>query len=339
MYGVALGLLAGLAWWNWDPGNGKGLKDALSKPVQLGPLALAALAVFAALALSMFRWYLLVRALDIPLRVADAYRLGAVGYFFSQFLPGSVSGDVVKVAFLGRREGRWTAAAASALVDRVIGVWALAWLVAFVGGGAWALGNPSLASNPALQVAVLAAGGVVGASVAVWLGAGLLSAEAAERWARRLQGVGRLGGVLAELWRAGWMYQRRPLTVTAALGISLVSQTCLLLAFFCCGHTFQDPAAPTPVPTLGEHFVFFPLGELLQTVPFLPGGAGLAEAGFAGLYKLSGFSENTGLNVALLYRALLWGWGLVSVGAFLGAWPSLRPADQPAAEELALAEA
>jgi uncharacterized membrane protein YbhN (UPF0104 family) len=223
-------------------------------------------------------------------------------------------------------------------VDRVIGVWALFWLVAFVGGGAWAMGNGSIATNATLQTAILVAGGVVAASAAVWLGAGLLSAPAARAWEGRLGRVPKVGGVLAELWRAGWMYHRRPLTVAAALGISLLSQTCLLAAFFCCGHTFQDPAAPTPVPTLGEHFVFFPLGELLQTVPFLPGGVGLAEAGFAGLYKLVGASEHTGLNVALLYRALLWGWGLVSFGVFLSAWPSVRPEARAAAEELAVAE-
>jgi uncharacterized membrane protein YbhN (UPF0104 family) len=275
----------------------------------------------------------------MPIKVADAYRLGVVGYFFSQFLPGSVSGDVVKVAFLGREHKRWTAAAASALVDRVIGVWALVWLAAFVGGGAWALGNGALATNPTLRVSVLAAGGILGGSLAVWLGAALLPEPVGARWAQRLGRVPKVGAALAELWRSGWMYRSRPLTISAALAISLLSQSCLLAAFYCCGYTFQDSASPTLIPSLGEHFVIFPIGELIQTVPFLPGGVGLAEAGFAGLYKLVGFSENTGMNVALLYRALLWGWGLVSGVVLLVTWSSVRPTAQPPVEELALAEA
>jgi hypothetical protein len=119
------------------------------------------------------------------------------------------------------------------------------------------------------------------------------------------------------------MYHRRPLIITLALGISLLSHTCLATAFYFCGQTFQDSTNPTPIPSLVEHFVFFPIGELIQTLPFLPGGVGLAEAGYAGLYKITGFSENTGMNVALIYRALLWGWGLISYCVFLSTKDSL----------------
>jgi uncharacterized protein (TIRG00374 family) len=333
MYPLGIGLLAGMVWWNWDPANGKGLKDALSKPFQVGPLVIAASAVFTGIALSFVRWHLLVRALDLPFRLSDAFRLGLVGFFFSQFLPGSISGDVVKIAFLAREQKRRTAAAATVLVDRVIGVWGLICLVAIGGGAAWAVGNPSISNTPTLKLIILVTGSIVGASLAVWLGACLLSGPVAERWAHGLERIPKVGGVLAELWRAGWMYHRRPLTITLALGISLVNHTCLATAFYFCGQTFQDSANPTPIPALGEHFVFFPIGELIQTLPFLPGGVGLAEAGYAGLYKITGFSEHTGMNVALIYRALLWGWGLVSYCVFLSMRSSLRPATQSVAEE------
>jgi uncharacterized membrane protein YbhN (UPF0104 family) len=333
MYPLGIGVLAGMIWWNWDPDNGKGLKDALSKPFHVGPLVIAASVVLAAIALSFVRWYLLVRALDLPFRLADAFRLGLVGFFFSQFLPGSVSGDVVKIAFLAREQKRRTAAAATVLVDRVIGVWGLICLVVLGGGAAWALANGSILTNPTLKSIILVANSIVGASLAVWLGACLLPGPIAHRWAQRLERLPKVGVVLAELWRAGWMYHGRPLTIALALGISMVGHTCLATAFYFCGHTFQDAVNPTPIPTVAEHFVFFPIGELIQTLPFLPGGVGLAEAGYAGLYKITGFSENTGMNVALIYRALLWSWGLVSYCVFLSMRFSWQAVAQAAAEE------
>jgi uncharacterized protein (TIRG00374 family) len=339
LYALGLGILAGLVWWNWDPGNGQGLKDALSKPFQIGPLIIAAAAVFIGISLSFIRWYLLVRALGLPFRLSNAFRLGFVGFCFSQFLPGSISGDVVKIAFLTREQKRRTAAAATAVVDRVIGVWGLIWLVLLGGGAAWALGNRVISTNPTLQLAIMVAGGIVGVSVVVWLSGALLRERVAQRWAQRLELIPKVGSILAELWRAGWMYHRRPLTISVALAISLLSHSCFATAFYFCGHTFQDPANPTPIPSLAEHFVFFPIGELIQTLPLLPGGVGLAEAGYAGLYKVTGFSENTGMNVALIYRALLWGWGLVSFCVFLSMRSALHPAAKPPAEELAVAQA
>jgi uncharacterized protein (TIRG00374 family) len=331
-YVLGIGVLLAMVWWNWDPGNGKGLKDALSKPLHLGPLLIAAAAVTTGISLSFVRWYLLVRALDLPFRLYDAFRLGLLGSFCCMFLPGAVSGDVVRAAFLAREQQRRTAAAATALADRLVGMWGLFWLVALGGSAAWALGNQAIAGSRFLQLAVMTACGVVVVSLAVWLVAGLLSDRRAQWLAEHLERIPKVGGVLAELWRAGWMYRNRPGTVTVAILISLVNHVCLATAFFFCGHIFQDPGNPIPIPSLAEHFIFFPIGELIQVIPFLPGGVGLAEAGYAALYSLTGFSENTGMNVALIYRALLWCWALIGYYVYLRMRPSTMPSPQPASD-------
>jgi glycosyltransferase 2 family protein len=48
-------------------------------------------------------------------------------------LPGSVVGDVVKAAALARGQSRRTAAVATVIMDRLIALWALAWVVAVLG--------------------------------------------------------------------------------------------------------------------------------------------------------------------------------------------------------------
>jgi uncharacterized protein (TIRG00374 family) len=332
-YALGLGILGAMVWWNWDPPSGNGLKDILSRPLQPTPLAIAFTAIAVGTSLTYFRWYLLVRALDLPFRLADAFRLGLVGSFCSMFLPGAISGDVVRAAFLAREQQRRTAAAATALADRVVGVWGLFWLVTVVGGAAWALGNQAILRAPFLQTAILVASAVIAVSLAVWLIAGLLPDRLAHGAARRLQRIPKVGGILAELWRVGWMYGRRPVTVAAAILLSLANHVCLVMAFYCCGLTILEPAA---IPSLAEHFVFIPIGELIQVIPLLPGGVGLAEAGYAALYSLTGIPNGarTGLNVALVFRLVVWAWSLVGYYLYL----RMRPAAQAPAQPVAAPE-
>ena len=49
--------------------------------------------------------------------------------FFNQTLPSSVGGDAVRIWLLARDNGGWRSATYSVLIDRVIGVFVLAFLV------------------------------------------------------------------------------------------------------------------------------------------------------------------------------------------------------------------
>ena len=56
-------------------------------------LVLGWCAAFAAVCLTFARWYLLVRALDLPFSLKDAFRLGFIGFFLNFFTVGVVGGD------------------------------------------------------------------------------------------------------------------------------------------------------------------------------------------------------------------------------------------------------
>jgi glycosyltransferase 2 family protein len=107
-YGLGLGLLAWVIWLNWAPDSPTGLKAALQGPVHVGPFLLAALCCACWLPLIFFRWYVLVRAQDLPFTLPNAMRLGLVAFFFNAFLPGSIGGDIVKAAFLAKEQSRRT---------------------------------------------------------------------------------------------------------------------------------------------------------------------------------------------------------------------------------------
>ena len=138
-YGLGYGLLAWVVWSNWhvyaDDGTEVGLAAALSRPLNW-PAFLVALAIFSAGAfLTFIRWFVLVRAQDLPFTMASAFRLGMIGLYFSAFLPGSVGGDIVKAVAIAREQSRRTVAVATVILDRVIGLCGLFWLVTLLGNG------------------------------------------------------------------------------------------------------------------------------------------------------------------------------------------------------------
>ena len=331
-YAVALGLLTLVIQMNWKAGSEQGLEHVWQnhvvrgEPINAGYLALAAAIMVSSLSMTLVRWYVLVRAQGLPFTLRDSFRLGLVGFFYNTFLPGSVGGDAVKAAGLALSQRRRTVAVATVIMDRVIALWGLVWFVALLGGSFWALG---LLDSPAAAISrkiVLIAAGIVALSVVVWLLLGLLPAWRAERFAGRLTKLPKVGTSAAEFWRAVWMYRCQQKSVALALLMSWVGQVGFVFAFYCCVLTLWDPAVGS-IPTLSEHFLLVPIGLVIQALPGSPGGAGIGEAGFGGLYAWFGCVAAIAVLGALLQRVLNWCLGLC------GYLISLRMSSRLLAEE------
>jgi uncharacterized membrane protein YbhN (UPF0104 family) len=335
-YLLAFGLLGYVIYSNWAPAGGQGLADVWQRhvverqPVHVGYLLGGFLVFSAALVLTILHWYVLVRAQDLPFRFRDALRLGLVGFFFSTFLPGSVGGDIVKAAVLVREQSRRTVAVATILMDRVIALWALFWFVAVLGGVFWAGGQLEGEAAAHSKVIVLAAAGVVAASAVVCLALALLPARRAERFAGRLARLPRVGGSAAEFWRAVWMYRCRPGSVALAMVISWAGFVGFVLSFYCWAHVLWDGKAGNPLPTLTQHFLLVPIGLIIMAMPLFPGGAGIGEAGFGGLYAWFHCKPAGGVLGTLVYRVNTWVLGLFGYLLYLRMRPGLRPAAAPA---------
>jgi uncharacterized membrane protein YbhN (UPF0104 family) len=335
-YGLAVGLLAYVVYKNWAPEGGKGLAYvwqryvAESQPIHAGFLAAAFVLYAAALLLTLFRWYILVRAQDLPFRVPDALRLGLVGFFFNTFLPGSVGGDIVKAAALARGQSRRTVAVATVIMDRVIALWALVWFVALSGGIFWGAGLLEGSAEERSRWIVGMAAAVVAASLAVWAVMGLLPAWRAERFAGRLERLPGVGGSAAEFWRAVWMYRCKQASVAAVMLISWVGHVGFVLAFYCSARVLWSEELG-PMPTLTQHFLLVPIGLVVQALVPTPGGAGGGEWGFGKLYALFGAAEANGVLGSLVQRIIGWVLGLpgfVVYARMRTLLPEARPAEE-----------
>ena len=335
-YVVAAALLIVVVWMNWghpqnpdDRGLGYVWQHHVvrGEPINYTCLGLAFLCFGLAVPITFVRWWVLVRAQDLPFTLGNAFRLGALGFFFSTFLPGSVGGDLVKAAGIAREQSRRTVAVATVVMDRLIGLWGLFWLVALIGGGFWAVGGlegPSVGPSKLIVGVSLA---VVALSLAVWFPLGLLSEARATGLADRLGRLPKVGGSVAELWRAVWMYRRRQGSVFIALFLSLIGFMGFIPAFYYSALTLGDAGAGS-VPTLAQHFLFVPIGLVVQAAVPLPGGIGAGEYGFGKLFSWFGCPEPNGVLSSLVYRLVMLGLSLL--GYVIVAWMG-RAAPRPAA--------
>ncbi len=333
-YGIGLGLLAYIVASNWSSKPGKptdeqkaiallagaaadvqaqqfqaspGLTDIFSRPINAWPFVLACSLWVVCLLITFLRWYVLVRAQDLPFTPRNAIRLGLVSYFFNSFLPGAVGGDLIKAVAVAREQTRRTVAVATVLIDRVIGLWALAWLVMLAGGMLWAIGDPHVIGNESLKTIVRFTSVLVISSAVVWSLMGLLKADRSEAIAARLTRIPKLGGPLGELWRAGWLYRRKKKAIAIALIMTLVGHAGWVVIFHLCVSAFPDVDSAT----LPEHVLVVPVGMTAQALFPLPGGVGGGEAAYGWLYTLLGKAAVGGILGCLVQRVLAWSIGLI----------------------------
>jgi uncharacterized membrane protein YbhN (UPF0104 family) len=336
-YGVGFGLLGYVIYKYWDPNpetGAPGVGELIRGPIAVEWLGLAVLLMAAAAALQIYRWYLLVRALDLPITVRDAYRLSLVGIFYNTFFPGSVGGDLLKAVFIAHAHPeRKARAVASVIADRALGLFGLILFVAVSGSIAWALGDARIAGNPELQWLVKVMAGIAGGSVFGFLLLGLLPQRRVDRFAGRLKWIPKLGHALSEMWFAVWEYRQRPKVVALGVALSAVSHVALVFGFHSASRVFPPANPDAELATLPEHMVIAPIGFIVQAVPISPGGVGVGEAAFAGLYKLSGRPASRGMIARLSLRLAEWLIALSGYIVYLRMRAEVRELEHEAEEE------
>ena len=305
-YLVAVALLGFVVAMHW-----KALKDLFSRdPEPIYFVATLGLMVVV-IALQYLRWFLLVRALDLPFTLAYGLRLGLVGTFYNMFLPGGIGGDFVKAYLIAKGQpARRAAAVSTVIADRLLGLFGLILYVAVVGGLCWANGDSRIEAKFALKAIVsvcivLATGFVVGYA--------FLNAVPATVGAR----LHRLNGTLGEMWDAARRYRERPGTILVCVGVSALAHMGLVMSFYVAVLVF--PPTPDLIATLPEVFIVAPIGFIAQALIPLPGGLGAAELTFGGLYELLRGPEGNAVGLAgrLTLRVAEWVIGLAGYVAYL----------------------
>lgn len=302
---VALGLLGWTAY-----GNRAQIQKVLAVQPDRSLLAAAFGCYMAGLITTFCRWFLLVRALRLPFRFADALRLGFIGNVFNLVIPGAVGGDLIKATFLCREQAQKTLAVASLVIDRAVGLLGLFILAGLAGLLAWPTAGPEVRGLIGFTWAAVAAG---------FVGLAILFSPALYRPLLRLtSGRGKLHHILQEIVTLSASYRSRLGVVAAALALSLVSHSLFVTAF-----TAVDTALyAAEAPTVGRHFVIVPLALFTMAVPLPFGALGVSEKASERLFELVGFPG--GAVVMMAYRLIMFASVVVSLIFYLTSLQQIR---------------
>ena len=117
---VSVSILSYLIYTASQKGQWELLRDS---PKRWHWVGLGVLACLSANLVSFYRWYLLVRALDVPFKLVDAIRISFIGVFFGLIAFGVVAADSLRAVYATRHmKNRTPEAITSVLVDRLIGL-------------------------------------------------------------------------------------------------------------------------------------------------------------------------------------------------------------------------
>ncbi|MGC9260309.1 MAG: lysylphosphatidylglycerol synthase transmembrane domain-containing protein [Phycisphaerae bacterium] len=240
------------------------------------PLLAALLLLGLPFVITAWRWrqLMLVQGMNLP--YGKCLTLTFVGQFYSTFLPGTTSGDIVKIIYTGRITGQKTKSAVTVILDRVIGLIGLM-LVAGVAAAAQLTANHFSAegqnvSDPVLVHVLSLIAGLLGLTIAggiVYFSVRLRKLLRVDALLERLP----LPEFLKHADRTLRVYRDHPGVIALTLGASVLSQAVLPLAGFLAGRAFGMHAS------FGCFMAYIPVAALAASLPIVPPqGIGVMDA-------------------------------------------------------------
>jgi hypothetical protein len=311
---VAFGLL-GLAIYS----NREEIRGVLNRSIGWRLLAVAFGIYLTAIVLTFGRWFLLLRAVEVPLSLRDAIRLGFIGNVFNLVIPGAVGGDVVKAGFVIQKvpRERRVHGLASMVIDRLVGLLGLFLLAAVLGAITWQR------TTPEVHRLTIVAGAASALGV---LGLGVLFTPSLYRpleWL--LRGRGKLERGLEHLIAMAASFRARIAVVAGMVAMSSAVHSLFVLAFYLVGLALFGS-----VPSLFDHYVIVPLVLFTTAVPLPFGALGLTEQVSGQLFELV---QHPGGAVAMMgFRLLMYAGAVVSVLVYLANLREVREAEHVAEE-------
>lgn len=246
----------------------------------------AALVVYACVAISAVKWGMLLRSRGHRLTLARLTRHYMVGFFFNNFLPTSVGGDVVRAWEAGRDLEEMPEAAASVVAERLIASVGLALTAA--------LGLPFVRVGPQAYIAVavvfIAGIGLAGLFLVPSLSERIVRSAMGSRFEGIAGWVGRATAATGELLRS-----RR--TAASVLALSVGFQVLVAAVNWCLFRALGVSAS------LAECIVYTSVVSAVTMVPISISGHGVREAGYVYFFGLAGVPGPAAVTASLMFFA------------------------------------
>lgn len=314
---ISLGLLAILFYLFLSKPQDRELLFTALTTAHYGYLLLALALFVLAVISNAVKWYILLKAQGIPVPLTALINYTFVGFFFNNFLPANVGGDVMRGFGLARYTARSAEAAASVVVDRVIGLMAFmftAAIAALVAVKLVPLGQATDAgalSQNLTQIEFIAMAGlaVIGGGLLVLLSYRLRQIAGQLFRFTFLRPLAPLYQRLSDAFGA-YRYQYGALLAAFTVGVVTVLLTGLVDLAIVAGLRGQiDPI---------YIFLFNPIIAVALIVPISIGGLGTGSVLYVYFYGLVGVPEALAFALSLIKQAVVY------VGSLPGAMLWLR---------------
>ncbi|QDU85011.1 hypothetical protein Pla163_21320 [Planctomycetes bacterium Pla163] len=273
------------------PGVGVDIKPGMPrvfKSVELKGLVWALGCFLTALLFAITRWWRLLKLAGCQVKWWSAFRLSYLGLFFNLVMPGLTGGDVVKAVLAVRENpGKRPDALVSVVVDRLMGMFALAFLasVVILVADSFAELRPIV---PPIMLVML-----VGALVYT---------------SRRVRKLLRFDALIERLPMAERIksldaavvaYRRRPLELLLAFALSMGNHFLAVVGVMGLGAAFGVPDGQIG---LVDYLAIVPVANMVSSIPITPGGWGVGEAAYGSLFQMVGVAASLGVAVSVGFR-------------------------------------
>jgi glycosyltransferase 2 family protein len=248
---------------------------------------LSALTIFAA-AFEARRLGVLFGAQGMRLSFVEGYRAVAIAALFNFCIPGGTGGDVMKLYYLAAdSRGRRVEIATLIFVDRAVALFCMLSLVV-----ALALLDGRLVWDYPLIGALVATAGVMALGL-LCCGAVACSTRLREsRWYGYLLERAPLRRYLMRAADELYVFRKNRAAVARAAALAVVAHLLLLGLMSAAARVVMPNAPPLTVCMLAL------LGLLANALPIMPGGLGVGEAAFEGLFRSVGYDGGARLILA-----------------------------------------
>lgn len=296
--GLLLTGVLGCLIWQATRMDTSALQRALQGDVRGWCLAAGLALYIIAVLLTFVRWWLLARAIRVPLLLGQALRWGFVGYFMQFFSLGSVGGDVFKAVLIARGQpAHRLAGVASIAVDRMVGMLAL---LVFACGALTCSGKQGQLPPAFLPLtAAFAVAAIVGLAIFFLT---LYTPWRLTDLNRRWLGNRRLWQFALRLDEGLGVYRTHRLTVLLAVVMGLVSHFLQATTLYFAARTIA-----TQAPNLIQQLCIWPIAGMAGALPLTPAGLGTFDAAYTYLYNWFASPDPSiriGLLVTMLFRII-----------------------------------
>ena len=331
---LKIAIAAALIWWVLNLAGGPRTVLQSMQGIRIPTWMLGSLCLLLATCLSIVRWFMLMRSVGVETTAWTIFRLGWIGVFFNNVLPGLTGGDLAKAVYATRdHPNQRTDAVISVIVDRIIGIVALALIAAavipfdlsrygqvavLIYGFLAAAALGALVTLSRRVKSRLRASPTVAWLLAVARGVAERGRRLAERFGKRPRPTGApRESLLGKVDRAVSIYRHRLGTLTVAMAMSIVVHMLLIVGMYFFGEALAAGAhdggggmtedmrsqlANLDALHLSAYCSIIPIIMIVSSLPLAPGGWGVGESAFMYFFRLAGVGVAAATALSLTFR-------------------------------------